>query len=503
LARRYRRRRQGHRPGRSAHPLPETCGPPGAGGRLYRRHPVVERAVRRRDGRRPAARRNHPSQNARASRKRRGRSRGRLALCRGRQRVVLRRRARLYQPLRDRSHPRHARHARQRSDERLLRHAPRPFRRDRGQARTRRFQDPARHRDGGKPPARRRGSLFLRHAPGRRKQVQRAGGSRIFGVAACESQRRHARTPLHLFRAGGHQRPSRASDRAQACARFRAVHPRAGHRHLRRDDEQLPVQQQLHLSRPPPEGRFRARRLFAVLHHRRDRCVCDRRFCVLALFQRTHLVGGRCCGRHHERVLELRDVQPVRVAHAMKIRGRIVLLSVIVLILARFIAAAILPLSADEAYYWLWSRHLDWGYYDHPPLIAYAIRAGTAMFGEIPFGVRLIGLLSSIVASIAVWRAGAIVLKDEKAGGYACLFFNLSLMIAIEAMAATPDALAVATAALFLWALAKVEETGRGAWWLAAGMAAGIGLLAKYTTFFLGAGTLVWLLADKRQRRWF
>ncbi len=124
------------------------------------------------------------------------------------------------------------------------------------------------------------------------------------------------------------------------------------------------------------------------------------------------------------------------------------------------------------------------------------------MFGETPFGVRLVGLLSSIVASIAVWRAGAIILKNEKAGGYACLFFNLSLMAAIETMAATPDALAIAMSALFLLALARVEESGRGAWWLAAGAAAGIGLLAKYTTFFLGAGALVWLLADSRQRRW-
>ena len=186
----------------------------------------------------------------------------------------------------------------------------------------------------------------------------------------------------------------------------------------------------------------------------------------------------------------------------MKIRGRVVLLAVLLLILSRFIASALLPLSADEAYYWLWSRHLDWGYYDHPPLIAFAIHAGTALFGEIPFGVRLMGLLASVVASIAVWRAGAIVLKDERAGGYACLFFNLSLMVAIETMVATPDVLAIATAALFLLALAKVEESGRGAWWLAAGAAAGIGLLAKYTTFFLGAGALVWLVVDSRQRRW-
>ena len=82
------------------------------------------------------------------------------------------------------------------------------------------------------------------------------------------------------------------------------------------------------------------------------------------------------------------------------------------------------------------------------------------------------------------------------------LFFNLSLMIAIETMTATPDALAIAASALFLLALAKVEDSERGEWWLVAGAVAGIGLLAKYTTFFLGAGTLVWLLVDGRQRRW-
>lgn len=186
----------------------------------------------------------------------------------------------------------------------------------------------------------------------------------------------------------------------------------------------------------------------------------------------------------------------------MKIRGRVVLLSVIFLVLARFVAGGLLPLSADEAYYWLWSRHLAWGYYDHPPLIAFAIRAGTAMFGDTAFGVRLFALLASVLASVAVWRAAAIALKSEKAGGYACLFFNLTLMVAVQTMAATPDALAVAASALFLYALAKVEASGRGAWWLAAGAAAGIGLLAKYTTLFLGAGALVWLLVDARQRRW-
>ena len=172
------------------------------------------------------------------------------------------------------------------------------------------------------------------------------------------------------------------------------------------------------------------------------------------------------------------------------------------LIALRLIAAALLPLSADEAYYWLWSRHLAAGYFDHPPAIAFVIRAGTFLFGDTSFGVRVGGLLLSFAASWFVWRTGAILTRDEKAGALACLFFNLTLMVTVETLAATPDAPSIAAAAAFCWALAKVAETGNGRWWLAAGAAAGLGLLSKYTALFLGAGALLWLAASPPMRRW-
>ena len=41
----------------------------------------------------------------------------------------------------------------------------------------------------------------------------------------------------------------------------------------------------------------------------------------------------------------------------------------------RFWFASHRPLVPDEAYYWVWSRHLAGGYFDHPPVVAYMIRA--------------------------------------------------------------------------------------------------------------------------------
>ncbi|HZQ39979.1 MAG TPA: glycosyltransferase family 39 protein, partial [Rhizomicrobium sp.] len=85
------------------------------------------------------------------------------------------------------------------------------------------------------------------------------------------------------------------------------------------------------------------------------------------------------------------------------IGSRAALWAVAGLIVLRLVMAALLPLSADEAYYWLWSRHLAAGYYDHPPAIALVIRFGTLLLGDSELGVRLGGVLLSILASWCIW----------------------------------------------------------------------------------------------------
>lgn len=176
-------------------------------------------------------------------------------------------------------------------------------------------------------------------------------------------------------------------------------------------------------------------------------------------------------------------------------------LVIVAIIALRLLLAAVLPLAFDEAYYWLWSKNLATGYYDHPPMVALVIRLGTLIGGDTEFGVRIVAVLLAIPATWAVWRAGAI-LFGGRVGAVAALYFNLTLMVGAGTLIVTPDAPLIVASAFVLYFLAKVAESGRGPWWLGVGAAAGCALLSKYSALMLGAGILLWLVLVPEMRRW-
>ena len=57
----------------------------------------------------------------------------------------------------------------------------------------------------------------------------------------------------------------------------------------------------------------------------------------------------------------------------------------------RIVYACAIELRTDEAYYWSWSKEAALGFLDHPPMIAWFIRFGTAIFGDTTLGVRFGG----------------------------------------------------------------------------------------------------------------
>ena len=168
----------------------------------------------------------------------------------------------------------------------------------------------------------------------------------------------------------------------------------------------------------------------------------------------------------------------------------------------RLAFAAFVPLSPDEAYYWVWSRSLQAGYLDHPPMVALFIRAGTLLVGEGAFGIRLMGPLSMALASLMLARAADDLFPDRKPGLWAAALFNATLLVAVGGLLATPDLPLLFFWVAALWALARLHTTQDGRWWLVFGVLAGLALVSKYTAVLLGAGVVAWLLGSRAAWRW-
>jgi hypothetical protein len=170
--------------------------------------------------------------------------------------------------------------------------------------------------------------------------------------------------------------------------------------------------------------------------------------------------------------------------------------------------ALLLPLVEDEAYYALWASVPSAGYYDHPPMIAWWIAAGEAMFGVNRLGVRLLPVLAFAAVTPMVARMACLAGGDRRAARAAALFVNATLPILALGFTATPDAPSVFFWALAAWAVMEAEAAAGTAqpeaatqWWLLAGLAAGLGVLSKFTNLFLWLGLAGWLVASRDGRR--
>jgi dolichol-phosphate mannosyltransferase len=167
----------------------------------------------------------------------------------------------------------------------------------------------------------------------------------------------------------------------------------------------------------------------------------------------------------------------------------------------RLIFAGTVELMPEETYYWNYAQHLDLGYLDHPPMIAWLIHGCTLLFGQTEFAVRLGPLLCGAVASFFIYRLTRNLFGREAALASLLLAQGLPFFF-LAGLLMTPDAPLTAAWAASLYFLERALVGAKVSSWWFAGICLGLGLISKYTILILGSVAVLYMLWDGPARRW-
>ncbi len=170
-------------------------------------------------------------------------------------------------------------------------------------------------------------------------------------------------------------------------------------------------------------------------------------------------------------------------------------------VLLRFSYLGAPELFYEEAYYWNYAKHLDIGYLDHPPLVAWIIALLTQLMGDNEFAIRFGAFFCWLVMAYFSYRLANAINKNTGVSQTISLVATLPIFFAVG-WVMTPDAPLMACWAAILYFLYQALIYNRPMAWLGVGIAMGLGMLAKYTIAVTGLAALLFILMDRHSRQW-
>ncbi len=170
-------------------------------------------------------------------------------------------------------------------------------------------------------------------------------------------------------------------------------------------------------------------------------------------------------------------------------------------LLVKLLLAAALPLTNDEAYYWVWSRHLQLSYYDHPPFVAWLFWLGDHVM-KLGGSVRWPGVILAH-AALWVWLRVLEPFLDPAQRRQWLWLALLSPLMGGSGIVVTPDLPLMFFYALALWLFFRWQKTPTWTWALAFGLALGVGFSSKYMMVLFVLSLLPFTLLSSNLRKAF
>jgi 4-amino-4-deoxy-L-arabinose transferase-like glycosyltransferase len=160
-----------------------------------------------------------------------------------------------------------------------------------------------------------------------------------------------------------------------------------------------------------------------------------------------------------------------------------------------------LALLGDESYYWLWSRHLSWAYFDHPAGTALLVRLSTALGGQSEIGIRWLNTSLSLACVPLAYRLGAQMLS-RRAGLLAAMAVAVGAPYLLTARFVYTDALQLFVMLLNLslfWRLVERCPVLDPSTVLAFGLSLAVLFNTKYSAYLYALALLAAVLMDHRR----
>lgn len=154
----------------------------------------------------------------------------------------------------------------------------------------------------------------------------------------------------------------------------------------------------------------------------------------------------------------------------------------------------------DELYYLACSEHLDAGYVDQPPLIAFAAWFTRHLFGESLLGLRLIPALAG---AATVWLTGKLAREfggGAFAQGLAALAAFAAPVFLLMHHWLTMNAFEPLVWLVCAWCIVRAINRDDPRYWLWFGVLIGLGMENKYSTAFFAFGVVGGLILTPQRR---
>lgn len=155
----------------------------------------------------------------------------------------------------------------------------------------------------------------------------------------------------------------------------------------------------------------------------------------------------------------------------------------------------------DETYYWVWSRRLALGYYDHPPLVAWMVRLFSEVLGQGLAGLRAPAVLAWCASAFAVFRLARSCFGHPAAPWLALLVLTSLPIFQVGFHIVGPDSPLMLFTALTYYFVSRAISEDSTRYWLYAGASVGLALLGKYTAILLPGVIFLALLTHSANRR--